>query len=215
MYKILTLNSVSFSHDKSKKTMVHISRHIPYRFLIRNYIKSVKTADLIITQSFTSAGILRYYHGITPDAIIQNPVDRTVFKPVRENEKDFHKILLYLGSGDGDVDIDILKQLDNFFHKSDFKLYVFGYRGALKFIEKSNHEVLYNITDADLAYHMATSLYSLIIQYDEPLSYVSMESISSGTPVLASYPEESIRYGVTGYYASKKNYLNMIKNVIV
>lgn len=206
--------SVSNYQSIKTRTMVRASRHIPYRFFIRNYIKDLRMADLTITQSFTSAGILRYYHGIIPDAILPNPVDRTVFKPVKESEKIPNKILLFLGSGDGDVDIALLKQLDSFFHESDLKIYVFGYKGALKFIKKSNYQILDSVTDNELAYHMATSLYTLIIQEDEPLSYVSMESISSGTPVIASYPEESIINGITGYYASKKNYINMIKTAL-
>ncbi len=213
VFGLRPMGGLSISNYQSIKTrtMVRASRNIPYRFFIRNYVKDLRLADLTITQSFTSAGILRYYHGIIPDAILPNPVDRTVFKPVKESEKIPNKILLFLGSGDGDVDIALLKQLDSFFHESDLNLYVFGYKGALKFIKKSNYQILDSVTDAELSYHMATSLYSLIIQEDEPLSYVSMESISSGTPVIASYPEESIINGITGYYASKKNYLNMIK----
>ena len=219
VYPILGLRpmgglSVSNYQSIKMRTMVRVSRHMPYRFFIRNYIKDLRLADLTITQSFTSAGILRYYHGIIPDAILPNPVDRTVFKPVKESEKIPNKILLFLGSAAGDADIALLKQLDSFFHGSDLKLHVFGYKGALKFIKKSNYQILDSVTDNELAYHMATSLYTLIIQEDEPLSYVSMESISSGTPVIASYPEESIINGITGYCASKKNYIDMIKTAL-
>ena len=193
------------------KTIVRMSRLIPYRLILRDYIKYLKKADIIITQSFTSSGLMRYYLGVVPDAVLFNPVDRVLFRSVPYVKKVYNKVLLFLGNSVGDADIGLLIRLDDFFSSGDYDLYVFGYKGALKYMKKTNCKVLDNIPDKDLAYHMATSAYTLIIQEDEPLSYVSMESICSGTPVLACYPEESIKFGVTGYYSSKMNYIKMLK----
>ena len=54
---------------------------------------------------------------------------------------------------------------------------------------------------------------TIILQIDEPISLVSLESQACGTPVISSYPEESIQTFSSGFTASSANIMPLIRSL--
>ena len=56
---------------------------------------------------------------------------------------------------------------------------------------------------------MSRSRLVVLPQLDEPASYVGIEAISCGTPVMSNYVDESIIVGTTGYVANGEAFINI------
>lgn len=191
---------------------INSSRLLPYRNFLSRYIQLCNSFDYTVTQSHTSSGIVRYYHGIIPDHIAPNPVDRTIFYPRKRTElfEREKQVILYLGSGGIDTNPELLLSIDEYLSHTDYKLVAFGNERRFSNLESGKWININGVKDADLSAIMNESRFTIVPQEDEPLSYVAMESISSGTPVLASFPDDSIIDDKAGLISSPKNFLKLL-----
>lgn len=209
----LPMNNVD---QRSSKIRYYVERIALNRIILSRYIRNIVSSKLILTQSYTSSGILRYYYGIEPDFISFNPVDKSLFKPRllpgRKSSSD--EILLFLGTGYGDTHLSLLPKIAQTLRTSGLKANVFGNSNRLKFIEGCEFEYFKDIEDKELSDLYSRSILTLAPQLDEPISYVAIESISTGTPVIATFPDESIENGMNGYYSSSKNFIGLLEKTI-
>lgn len=193
-----------------------IGRFVGY-FVLKKYTKIVNEySDIIIAQSFTTSGILRYGYGIMPDLILYNPVDRHVFYPKAKADEKFNSeyVVLYLGSGDGDTDTSILGKICDILRRYRLKAYAFGDKQKLKYIKSCDFEYLELIPERKLSDLYSKSRFTIVPQVDEPIGYVTLESISTGTPVISLYPDEGIINGYNGLYGSNRLFVALIEKFI-
>lgn len=187
------------------------------RIILKTYISDIKLARLIITQSYTSSGVLRYYYGIQADLVLYNPVNLGLFKPIIPVEEKFlsKEVVVFLGTGYGDTNLSILADLSEVARKHGFKVNLFGNKGRVKYFKRCNFDYYNDISDHDLVSLYSRSKITIIPQLDEPISYVAIESLATGTPVICAYPEESISVGVDGYYSSSTNFIHMLEKFLL
>ena len=187
------------------------------RIILKTYISDIKLARLIITQSYTSSGVLRYYYGIQADLVLYNPVNLVLFKPIIPVEEKFlsKEVVVFLGTGYGDTNLSILADLSEVARKHGFKVNLFGNKGRVKYFKRCNFDYYNDISDHDLVSLYSRSKITIIPQLDEPISYVAIESLATGTPVICAYPEESISVGVDGYYSSSTNFIHMLEKFLL
>jgi glycosyltransferase involved in cell wall biosynthesis len=209
--------SLQYIQDPFFRFKIEVSRYLPSNLFLKKYKLLHSKADVVIAQSHTVSGMLRYYYKVDPDLVLYNPVNRSIFKPEGEriNLVNRKSAVLYLGSGPGDTYTDLLNPIVNSLNKNSIEVWTFGNKNNLEFIEDfKNVKYFKNISDIELARLYSESLFSITPQYDEPAGYVPIESISCGTPVISTYPDEAIVNGYTGYTASKKNFLKLIKELL-
>lgn len=201
----------------SSKLKFLLERFGMNRFILKSYTSNIKLARLIITQSYTSSGVLRYYYGIQPDLVLYNPVNLGLFKPVISVEEKFlsKEILVFLGTGYGDTNLSILEKTSKVAVNHGLKVNLFGNVARVKYFKKCNYEYYNNISDSDLVTLYSRSKITVIPQLDEPISYVAIESLATGTPVIGAYPEESISVGIDGYYSSSTNFINILEKFLL
>jgi glycosyltransferase involved in cell wall biosynthesis len=208
---------IKYVDNFSTKLRFLLERFGMNRIILKSYISDIKLARLIITQSYTSSGVLRYYYGIQPDLVLFNPVNLGLFKPIIPVEEKFlsKEILVFLGTGYGDTNLSILAELSEVASKNHFKVNLFGNKGRVKYFKKCNYEYYNDISDNDLVSLYSRSKITIIPQLDEPISYVAIESLATGTPVICAYPEESVSVGVDGYYSSSTNFVHMLEKFLL
>lgn len=209
----LPLKNVESTKERWKRLIGRLFNEI----VLRNYVNKIRMySDVIIAQSYTASGILRYGYGIEPDLVLYNPVDRSIFNPKVDVETKFKSnyVTLYLGSGEGDTEISILNQICKILKDNNYKVYAFGDKRKVKHINNCDFEYLESLSDQELATVYSKSKFTIVPQVDEPIGYVTLESISTGTPVLSIYPEEGIVNGYNGFYSSKKLFRNLIKKFL-
>ena len=193
-----------------------IGRLLGY-FILKNYAKIInKYSDIIVAQSYTASGILRYSYGIFPDLVLYNPVDRNIFSPRVKADEKFNSdyVVLYLGSGDGDTDISVLGKLCNVLRQYRLKVYTFGDRQKLKYLKNCDFEYLELIPEQKLSDLYSKSKFTIVPQVDEPIGYVTLESISTGTPIISLYPDEGIVNGYNGLYGSDRLFIILLEKFI-
>ena len=188
-------------------------RRLPHINLRSRYRQLESVSSLVIAQSNNAAGILRYYYGINPSLVLYNPVDRTLFKPLHsiEDKMNSNEITIFLGSNNGDTDLKLIKSVARAAKRSGFTLNMFGYEKNLQYaidIYENSH-YFKKVTDQKLAEILSRSRLVVLPQLDEPASYVGIEAISCGTPVMSNYVDESIIVGTTGYVANGEAFINI------
>lgn len=209
--------SLQYIYDPFFRFKIAVGRVLPSNIFLNKYKLLNSKADVVIAQSHTVSGILRYYYKVDPDLVLYNPVNRSIFKPEDEriNVGQRKSAILYLGSGPGDTHTDLLNSVVNLLNEDSIEVWAFGNENNLEFIENfKNVKYFKKISEKGLAQLYSESLFSMTPQYDEPAGYVAIESISCGTPVVSTYPDEAIVNGYTGYTASKKNFLKLIKELL-
>lgn len=186
------------------------------RVILNSYVRNISSSKIILTQSYTSSGILRYYYGIEPDFISFNPVDKTVFKPKLTSKQKLtsDEVMLFLGTGYGDTNLSLLPKIAEILHAQGLKANVIGNSKRLKYIQRCEFEYFKDVKDEILSDIYSRSRFTIAPQIDEPISYVAIESISTGTPILTTFPDESIDNGANGYFSSSMNFIGLLEKVI-
>jgi glycosyltransferase involved in cell wall biosynthesis len=202
----------------TEKTKVKIYRTIPHFKLRNKYQKFKKYSSTIIAQSYTSSGILRYYYGLNPSMVLYNPVDRSIFKPMDSIEKKIssNEITMFLGSNNGDTDLNLVKKVSRISKNYGLTLNTFGYEKNLQYALENNRETIYfkKISDSNLANILSRSHAVILPQVDEPASYVGIESISCGTPVISCYVDESIVPSISGYISTSELFEKFLNSIL-
>lgn len=203
----------------SEKIKVGLYRNVPHYNLRKKYKRLETESFCVVAQSFTASGILRYYYGINPSLVLYNPVDRSLFRPLNsiEDKISSNEITLFLGSNNGDTDLQLIKETAHLANELGFALNTFGYEKNLHYATSNCENTHYfrRIPDAKLVEIFSRSRFVILPQLDEPASYVGIESISCGTPVISRYADEAIISGVTGYSVNKISFYNVIKNLSI
>jgi glycosyltransferase involved in cell wall biosynthesis len=180
------------------------------RLILRDQERShLERADVVVAQSQPTADAIEFYHGVTPDAVINPPVDTDTFYSDRPSEEDFY---LYIGG------LHIYKYVDQVveaFNSLPHNLVVAGdgaQRDELEARAGENVEFLGYVSEQKKRELLATC--SGVLQNHE-FGVATVEALASGAPVIAvdhhnirekqvlhhaAYSADIIEDGINGLY---------------
>ena len=152
-----------------------------------NFVRKYK---IVLADSKTSAVYVSLFYNRPPSSVVYPPLDTDFFKPSKDKEK-FVLAILKRGYPSH---TELLSKL-----AEKVKMKVIGYKiPNAEYLEKVNDEELRDLYSSALA-----TLYPLDFEY---FGYIPVESMASGTPVIAfrysGGPSETIIDGETGWLAS-------------
>lgn len=162
-------------------------------FLLNNTIKFssfVRKYKILLANSKTSAVYVSLFYNRPPSSVIYPPLDTDFFKPSKDKER-FVLVILKRGYPSH---IDLLSKL-----AEKVKMKVIGHKiPNAEYLEKVSDEELRDLYSSALV-----TLYPIDFEY---FGYIPVESMASGTPVIAfkhsGGPSETIIDGETGWLVS-------------
>ena len=162
-------------------------------FLLHNTIKFsnfVRKYKIVLANSKTSAVYVSLFYNRPPSSVVYPPLDTDFFKPSKNKEK-FVLAILKRGYPSH---IELLSKL-----AEKVKMKVIGYKiPNADYLEKVSDEELRDLYSSALV-----TLYPVDFEY---FGYIPVESMASGTPVIAfrysGGPSETIIDGESGWLAS-------------
>ncbi|AAY81217.1 glycosyltransferase [Sulfolobus acidocaldarius] len=166
-------------------------------FLVRNshrFSDFVSKYHMLLANSNTSALVVSLFYNRVPQGVVYPPIDIDSFKYSSEKEK-FALVILKRSYP---THIDLLRKIAN----SGIKLKVIGYKidGAEYLGDRVDEERLRDLYSSALV-----TLYPVDFEY---FGYIPVESMASGTPVIAfkysGGPSESIIHDETGWLVSNE-----------
>lgn len=149
-----------------------------YELYTRNYRKKIdrqntQSADVILTNSsFIKEKVEHIYQ--RKATVCYLGVDTITFHSKNYLKKQFQ--LLFIGEPISVNGFDLLKEIEPLLEKKGI---------AIRIINFFNKTQKKKFTDKQLAREYAKSLATLCLSYEEPFGLTSLESMSSGTPVIA------------------------------
>jgi glycosyltransferase involved in cell wall biosynthesis len=172
----------------------------------RQFIKNLlESADQVIAVSHFVRKVLRTHLGID-SKVIYNGVDTEFFKPERGSKKVLERykldkpLVLYVGRLIGKKRPDLVLEM-----AEKFKEATFAIRGDGRFLREkipNNVKFLPFLREIELAELFATSDIFLFPSEHEPFGLVTIEAMSSGTPVIghnSGGTKEIVKDGETGF----------------
>lgn len=201
-----------------EKIAYRVSRFVPFSFLTRRYIAELDRCDLIVANSKVTATLLQTLYGRDIHGIVYPPVDTEIFKSFPS--KKSKEVVLYLGSHAGDTQASFVEEIVKSVLRSGFAVNLFGNIDLALSITNKYPQIVYhkNLKDADLAELYSKSIVTICPQKWEMFGYVQVESMASGTPVLAfdcMGPAETVINGKTGWLAkSKQEFLKILDFIL-
>ena len=186
------------------KVRYKISSAIPFKILIKDYIRLIRQSYFIISNSVSTKNYFKGPYGLNSNKVIFPPVDTKIFMP---GFKKRNKILLYLGSSGGDVSLTLIQRILKILTDRNYKVNIIGNSSILSSIKhkSKNLDCYINISDVELARLYSESILTILPQNWELFGYSAVESMACGTPVLAfNYfgHAETIVNGKTGWLAN-------------
>jgi glycosyltransferase involved in cell wall biosynthesis len=180
------------------------------------YLNRIRRSHVVIAQSHSVDGLLRYYYGIQVDLVLLSPLDIEQFRPRLQASDKFasNRVLLFLGTGPSDTDTRLLRALSPVFSKHSIEVHAFGDAPHAESLSGCNFIFHPNLTDDALAEQYQRAKYCITPQYDELFGLVPCESMAAGTPVLSTYSQETVDEGLTGYASSQSNFPNLLDHVL-
>ncbi|BDB99853.1 glycosyltransferase [Saccharolobus caldissimus] len=162
-------------------------------FLLYNTIKFsslVQRYRVLLANSRTSAYYVSLFYNRTPKEVVYPPIDVDYFKPSKDKE-NFVLVILKRGYPSH---VELIKKI-----AEKVKMKVIGYKiPNAEYLEKVSDEELRDLYSSALVV-----LYPVDFDY---FGYIPVESMASGTPVIAfkysGGPSETIIDGKTGWLAS-------------
>jgi glycosyltransferase involved in cell wall biosynthesis len=201
------------------KALYKISRLVPFSFLKRRYVRSLKSCDYVLANSRITATLLQILYGVDLCGIVYPPVDVDVFKPTYPNENS-NEVILYVGSRSGDTREDLVNVSIHTALKHDFRINLLGNPTLASRIRSKHKQVVShkNLTDAQLADLYSSNVVTICPQKWETFGYVPVESMACGTPVLAFNcmgAQETVMHAVTGLLATNpKEFQELLEDIL-
>lgn len=152
-------------------------------------------SKLIIANSKFCASMYER-RGFRVHNVIYPPLDCGIFKPTSAPSGDY--VLTYFGK---ETEFYVLKNIGD----AGVRIKAFGSKAPYtpkQLLEHRNIEFLGKVSDEELVNLYSDALFTLFTFTHEPFGYVSVESMSCGTPVLTynrQGPSETVVNGVTGW----------------
>jgi glycosyltransferase involved in cell wall biosynthesis len=168
-----------------QKLIFRPMRYLPFKFFSSRYSKLLKTFDLVIANSKITATFLHTLYNVEVSGIVYPSIDTDEFQPSSEKAKE---ITVYLGSHLGDTGADLVKRIVLSVVENGYFVNLFGNAKMASEINSKDGKSLFyhsNLTDIELAKMYSRSKLTICPQKWEQFGLVPVESISSGTPVLA------------------------------
>jgi Glycosyl transferases group 1 len=180
------------------------------------YLNRIRRSHVVIAQSHSVDGLLRYYYGIQVDLVLLSPIDRDQFQPRVSSAEKFasNRVLLFLGTGPSDTATALLRALSPVFSKHSIEVHAFGDSPHAESLSGCNFVLHPKLSDDALAEQYQRAKYCITPQYDELFGLVPCESIAAGTPVLSTYSQETVADGLTGYVSSEPNFPSLLDHVL-
>lgn len=189
------------------KLKYKLSSLVPFKLITRGYVSKLQNYNLIFSNSQTSHNFLEGLYNIMDNGIVYPPVDTNVFKPsTKENSES---VVLYIGSGGGDVNKEFLMQIVRELKKRKIGIHLIGNEELGSKLSDMENSWTYhkNFSDEELAELYSSSLFTICPQKWELFGYAPAESMACGTPVLAFNHmgfAESVIEGKTGLLSNNE-----------
>ena len=177
--------------SKFKSLKYIFSRYIPFRILSHAYTNQLRSADILISNSFAIHYLLTFVYGIPDNAIIHPPVDLDIFKVNPSVPKD--SITVFLGREEDNNDYEVIPVLEDIAREKGLLLQFFGSNTIARSFVNDTKIIVFNefLSDKELARLYNRSYMTICVQQQEYFGYVPIESVSCGTSALTIYIHDS------------------------
>jgi len=198
------------------KMLYLITSLLPFPLVRKDYSNKISKATIVLANSKVTATLLYTLYGVKTQGVVYPPVDTEIFRPIRTRLRE--QVMLYLGSHGGDTDPAFVIKICRILEKKNIKVIAFGNAKLAKIVKsKCNIEVLYGLSDLELARLYSESMATIAPQLWEQFGYVVAESVACGTPAIAFNfmgPAEIAHYvNIVKLANDEKEFLEIVERI--
>jgi len=171
-----------------------ISKFIPFQLLTREYLRKLRSCDVVIANSENIETLLNFVYGIEQTPIVFPPVDTDFFSPGSDIKRD--SVLIFTGRKEDDNDYDLIPKVIKVAVENGLKVQIFGSGIKRQYLDSYRPHIFINgrISDKELVALYNRSLVTICTQKKEFFGYVPIESMACGTPAITLYRHDAQKF---------------------